>query len=173
MQYTRLVLLLLAVALIAFLVYRRTHPEAAPGVPESGSDLVLQVHAISVTNNLALGDFAIPAKGTHDVRIAANEERMRNPRLAGYFSTSGGPGIKVMLLDEDQYKRFQNKLTPAEYAYLSGTLTSGTIEAPIPHLGIYYLVFDNSSSDSTANVKANVAIRGEIVQVDPGKGEKK
>jgi hypothetical protein len=78
-----------------------------------------------------------------------------------------------MLLDENQYNRFRNNLTPSEYAYLSGTLTSGTIEAPMPRPGIYYLVFDNSASDSSANVKANVAIRGEMVQVESGGGEKK
>src|ERR1041384_7507711 len=115
MKYTRLVLSLIAVAFISFLVYRRTHPGQAPEFSGNG-DMVLQVHSISVTNNLALDDFSIPAKGMHDVRIAANEERMRNPRLTGYFSTGTGPGIKVMLLDEDQYNRLRNNQTPSEYA---------------------------------------------------------
>ena len=171
-QITRIVLLVIVLALTAVLVYRRTHPAQSPAISGSGNNLVLQVHAISVTNNLALGDFVIPAKSTHDVRIGPTEDQMRNPRLTGVFSTAGSPGIKVMLLDEDQYNRFRNNSAPSEYAYLSGTLTNGTIDAAIPHPGIYYLVFDNSSSDSSASVKANVAIRGEIVHVDSGASEK-
>src|SRR5262249_3360575 len=131
------------------------------------------IHSISVTNNLALGDFVIPPKSTHDVPITADESQIRNARLSGYFSTSNGPGVQVMLLDEDQYRRFQSNLTPSEYLYLSKPAANGIIDVAIPHSGQFYLIFNNSSPGSSANVKANVAVRGEMVQVESPAGKKK
>jgi hypothetical protein len=172
MRLFRLILLVAAMAVFSFLLYRRTHPSET-ATAGTGNDLVFQVHSIAVTNNLALGDFVIPAKGTHDVPITADETQMRNARLLGYFSTSNGPGVQVMLLDEDQYSRFQNHSTPSEYVYLSKPAANGTIDVALPHPGKYYLVFDNSSSESNANVKANVAVRGEMVRVESPPGKKK
>jgi hypothetical protein len=173
MRLLRLSLLVVAMAVFSFLLYRQAHPIQNAATAEPGNDLVFQVHSISVTNNLALGDFVIPAKGTHDVPITADEGQMRNARLSGYFSTSSGPGIQVMLLDENQYRRFQSNSTPSEYIYLSKPTANGIIDVAIPHSGKYYLVFDNSISESNANVKANVSIRGEMVQVESPPGKKK
>src|SRR5690242_20204832 len=106
MRRLRFILLVVSLAIFSFLLYRRTHPSQVT-FPESDNGLVFQVHSISVTNNLALGDFVIPPKSTHDVPITADESQMRNVRLSGYYSTSNGPGVQVMLLDEDQYRRFQ------------------------------------------------------------------
>ena len=173
MRVLRVILLVAAMSIMAFLAYRQTHPSQRAAVPGPGNDLVFEVHAIKITNNLALGDLVIPAKGTHDVPITADESQMRNARLSGYFSTSNGPGIQVMLLDENQYHRFQTNSTPSEYVYLSKPASNGIIDVAIPHSGKYYLVFDNSSSESNANVKATVAVRGEIVQVESPAGKKK
>jgi hypothetical protein len=172
MRVLRVVLLVVALAIFWFLLYRRTHPSQTT-FPASDNDFTLQVHSISVTNNVALGDFVIPAKSTHDVPITADESQMRNARLSGYFSTSNGPGVQVMLLDEDQYRRFKSNLTPSAYIYLSKAATNGIIDVAIPHSGQYYLIFNNSSSESSANVKANVAVRGEIVRVEAPAGKKK
>ncbi len=173
MQLTRIVLLIVTVTIMSFVLYRRTHPVQEPRTTASGSGLVLEVRPISITNNLELGEFAVPAKSTHDVRITATESQMQNPRLSGVFSTNGGSGIKVILLDEDQYNQFRKNSTPSGYVYLAGTAVNGNINARLPHAGIYYLVFDNSFSDSAVNVKASVAIRGEIVQVQSGGADKK
>src|SRR2546425_12246813 len=173
MKIVRPILLVVAMAIMAFLAYRQTHPSQNTATPARGNDLVFEVHSIPITNNLELGDFVIPARGTHDVRITAEESQLRNARVLGSFSTSSGPGIQVMLLDENQYSRFQNHSTPSEYIYLSKASPNGTIDAAIPHTGVYYLVFDNSSSESSANVKASVAIRGEMVQVESPAGKKK
>ena len=67
------------------------------------------------------------------------------------YNLSNGPGVQVMLLDEDQYRRFQTNLTPSEYLYLSKAATNGVIDAAIPHSGKYYLIFSNSSTESSAN----------------------
>src|SRR5229473_1141113 len=113
MRVLRVVLLVAAMAVTAFLAYRQTHPSQKIATAGRGNDLVFEVRSIPITNNLALGDFVIPAKGTHDVRITAEESQLRNVRVLGYFSTSSGPGIQVMLLDENQYGRFQNHSTPS------------------------------------------------------------
>jgi hypothetical protein len=173
MRLLRFVLLLVSLAIFSFLLYRRTHPGQTTIIPGSDNGLVFQVHSISVTNNLALGDFVIPPKSTHDVPITADESQMRNAHLSGYFSTGNGPAVQVMLLDEDQYRRFQSNLTPAEYLYVSKAATNGVINVGIPHSGKYYLIFSNSSTESSANVKANVAVRGEILRVEPPAGKKK
>lgn len=93
-----------------------------------------------------------------------DEPNMRNARLTGYFSSTS-PGIQVMLLDESEHTRFANQSTPSEFLYLSKTATNGTIEAPIPHNGTYYLIFDNSASEAAVKVKADVTVRYETVQV--------
>ena len=172
MRLLRVILLVVALAIFSFLLYRRTHPSQT-SIAESDNGLVFQIHSISVTNNLALGDFVISPKSTHDVPITADESQIRNAHLSGYFSTSNGPGVQVMLLAEDQYRRFKSNLTPSAYVYLSKAATNGIIDVAIPHSGQYYLIFNNSSSESSANVKANVAVRGEMVQVESPAGNKK
>ena len=127
--------------------------------------MTFQVHAVAITNNLQLGEFTVPAKSTHDVTITADEAQMRNARLLGYYSVNGS-GIEVLVLDDDEYQRFQNHSTPSQYVYLSKSAPNGTIDVPIPHSGKYHLIFDNSSSDSGVTVKANVAVRGEMVSVE-------
>jgi len=172
MKTVRPILLAIAIAIVAFAIYRRVNPEKKPVTPASGNDLVLQVRPIPVIHNLALGEFEIPGRATHDVRIAFDENG-RNVRLSGEFATAGGPGIQVMLLDENQYQRFQNHQAPSEFLYMSKVATKGTIEAEIPRAATYYLVFDNSSSDSIAKVHADVALRYEMIHVDSGTSEKK
>jgi hypothetical protein len=168
----RPILLAIAIAVVAFAIYRKAVPEKKAVTPASGTDLVLQVRSIPVVHNLALGDFEIPAKSTHDVRIAFDESG-RNVRLSGEFATAGGSGIQVMLLDENQYQRFQNHQAPSGFLYMSKVATKGNIAANIPRNGTYYLVFDNSSSDSIAKVHADVALRYEMVHVGSGQAPKK
>jgi hypothetical protein len=172
MKTVRPILLAFAIAIVAFGIYRKANPEKKAVTPASGTDLVLQVRSIPVVHNLALGDFEIPPKATHDVRIAFDENG-RNVRLSGEFATASGPGLQVTLLDENQYQRFQNHQAPSEFLYMSKVATKGTIEADIPRAGTYYLVFDNSSSDSIAKVHADVALRYEMIHVDSGQGSKK
>jgi hypothetical protein len=171
MRLFRVILLVVVLVIFSFLLYRRTHSSQTPAAG-SDSRLVFQVHSIAVTNNLALGDFVVPANSTHDVPITVDESQMRNAHLSGYFSISNGPRIQVMLLDEDQYRRFQSNSTPSEYLYLSKPDANGIIDVAIPHPGKYYLVFDNRSSESSANVKANLAVRGEMVRVEAPEGKK-
>lgn len=173
MRLLRVVLLVIALGIFYFLLYRQTHPRQNAPTDAAGNGLEFQVHSISVTNNLDLGDFAVPPKATHDVPITVDENQMRNARVLGFFSTNKGPGVQVMLLDEVQYRTFQNHSTPSEYIYLSKPAANGTLDVAIPHTGKYYLIFDNSTSDSAANVKASVAIRGEMVRVESPAEEKK
>src|SRR5262249_688060 len=168
MKTARPILLAIAIAIVAFGIYRKAVPEKK--AVTSSADLV--VRSIPVVQNLALGDFKIPAKATHDVRIAFDESG-RNVRLSGEFATAAGPGIQVMLLDEKQYQRFQNHQAPSEFLYMSKVATKGNIEADIPRNSTYYLVFDNSSSDSIAKVHADVSLRYEMVHVDSGQAPKK
>src|SRR5215475_12020196 len=107
MKTVRPILLAIAIAVVAFAIYRRANPEKKAVTPGSATDLVLQVRSIPVVHNLALGDFEIPARATHDVRIAYDESG-RNVRLSGEFATAGGPGIQVMLLNEKEYNRLKN-----------------------------------------------------------------
>ena len=172
MKLTRPILLAVALSLVVVVLYRRTVPRQNPAPRETGP-YVLQIHSLPVTHNLALGEFEVPAKSTHDVKIALDEPRMQNARLSGYFSTAAGPGIQVMLLDENQYARLQNYQTPSEFLFLSKTAPAGNIEAMIPRAGTYYLVFDNSASDLSIKVKSDVSVRYETMQVDSGTGQKK
>jgi hypothetical protein len=173
MRLVRVLLLVIALGIFYFLLYRQTHPKANAPTAAAGNGLEFQIHSVSVTNNLDLGDFVVPARGTHDVPIIVDETQMRNARLLGFFSTSKGPGVQVMLLDENQYRGFQNHSTPSEYIYLSKSAANGTIDVSIPKAGKYYLIFDNSTGDSAANVKSSVAIRGEMVRVESPAEKKK
>src|SRR5262249_19405793 len=172
MKNARPILLAIATVIVAFAIYRKAIPAKKAVTPPSRTDLVLQVRSIPVVHNLDLGDFEIPAKATHDVRIAFDENG-RNVRLSGEFITAAGSGIEVMLLDEDQYHGFQNHQVPSEFLFMSKVATKGNIEADIPRTGTYYLVFDNSSSDSIAKVHADVSLRYEMVHVDSGQAPKK
>jgi hypothetical protein len=173
MKLTRPILLAVALALIGLIVYRRLVPQRIPVRPEVSGPFSIEIHPLPIIHNLALGEFEVPAKGTHDVKILLDDNRMQNARLSGYFSTAAGQGIQVMLLDETQYARLQNHLTPAEFLYLSKATQTGNIEAPISRPGTYYLVFDNSSSDSSIKVKSDVTVRYETVRVDSGAPQKK
>jgi hypothetical protein len=173
MRLVRVLLLVIALGVFYFGLYRQTHPRQNAPTAAAGNGLEFQIHSISVTNNLDLGEFVAPAKGTHDVPITVDETQMQNARLLGSFSTSKGPGVQVMLLDENQYRSFQNHSTPSEYMYLSKPAANGTIDVAVPHTGKYYLIFDNSTGDMPANVKASVAIRGEMVRVESPAAEKK
>ena len=115
MKLTRPILGLVALGLVGFGLYRRTHPANTTPTAD-GNGPVFEVRSVSVTNNLDLGQFTVEARSTHDVPITADESQMRNARLLGYFSSSG-PNLEVLLLDEMQYQRFQNHSTPAEYRW--------------------------------------------------------
>src|SRR5215831_4240096 len=81
MRLVRVLLLVIALGIFYFLLYRQTHPkEQTAPTAAAGSGLEFQIHSVSVTNNLDLGDFVIPAKETHDVPIIVDETQMRNAR---------------------------------------------------------------------------------------------
>ena len=166
MRNVRLVLFVITVVIVVAVAYRTRHPASTRTTHETGSLYDLEVRSIPVTHNLALGEFEVPARSTHETKVTLDEPHMRNARLSGHFSTSSPSGIQVMLLDEIQHNRFLNHSAPSEFLYLSKTVASGNIEAMIPHGGAYYLIFDNSASDSSVKVKADVTVRYETVQVD-------
>jgi hypothetical protein len=172
-KYTRPIILLAAIAIIAVVSYVRKHQSqnGAAGSPGTNG-LVLQVRSLPITNRMDLGTFGVPAGESHEFKIVVDENRMRNPRVAGHFSTGGGAGIEVLLLDEDQFKNFQNKVAPSQVLYMSKTASSGDITAALPHAGAYYVVFDNSHGQSSATVTADVTVRVETVRVD-GSGDGK
>ena len=169
MKSVRPILLAIAIAVIAFFVYRRAFPGKKATSPPGS--VVLEVRSIPVTHNLALGDFEVPARETHEVKIAFDESAS-SARVSGEFATAEGPGIQVMLLDENQYRRVQNHQPPSGFLYLSKLATKRNIEADLPRTGTYYLVFDNLSSQSSTKVHADVAIRYQMMHVD-SQGQKK
>jgi hypothetical protein len=174
MRNARLVLSVMAVVIVALILYRRAHPvRNSSTAPPGNNDMVLEVHSIPVFHSLNLGDFVVPAKGTHDVKISVDEGQMRNVRILGHFSTSNGPGIQVMVLDAIQYENFKRDRSPSAILYMSKTATSGDLAVAVPHGGAYYLVFDNSASEANANVKADLTLRYETVRVDSGADTKK
>lgn len=170
MKTVRPILLAIAIALIAFAIYRRAfHEKKATNSPGS---VELEVRSIPVTHNLALGDFEVPARATHDVKIAFDESGS-NARVSGEFAAVEGPGIQVMLLDENQYRRVQQHQPPSVFLYLSKVAAKGNIEADLPRTGTYYLVFDNSSSQSSTKVHADVAIHYQMMRVDSQRDQKR
>ena len=174
MRRTRLIFMLAALAMIAFGTYRRTHTSQNVANSKPGDDnLVLEVRTVPVRHGLALGSFVVPAKTAREVKITVDEAQMRHPRLVGHFTTSNGPGIEVMLLDDTQYSLFRGRQAPSGILYMSKTTTSGDIDAAIPRGGTYYLVFDNSNSDTNANVQADVTLSYDTVRVDSPSDPKK
>jgi hypothetical protein len=164
----RVILLLLFIGSLAFAYYRRTHPqrESEDGRP---GDLTLRVRSIPVTDDLALGTFAVAPKETHEVKITVDGTRMQNTRVVGHFSVENGPGIQVLVLDEAQYVQFRKDSKPGSFDYLSTKTKDGNMDISIPHAGMFYIIFDNSAEPSAAaTVKANVTLRYETVQVDSG-----
>jgi hypothetical protein len=173
-KYTRPIILLAAIAIIAVVSYVRKHTSQNAAAGRRGAnDLVLQVRSVPITNRMDLGSFVVPAGQSHEFKIVVDESRMRNPHLAGHFSTTGGAGIEVLLLDEDQFQNFQNKVAPSQVLYMSKTAPSGDIAAALPHGGTYYVVFDNSHGQASATVTGDVTVRFETVRVDAsGDGKK-
>jgi hypothetical protein len=171
MKATRLILLLAALALIAYLSYRRTHPPLTSQRANT-ADNVLEIRAIPVNHTLNLGSFMVPPQGHHEVKIVVDDHLMHNTRLAGHFSTSNAPGVEVLLLDEPQYEDFKKNITPSNILYMTKTASSSDIQTAVPRGGTYYLVFVNAS-ESQANVSADVTLRYETVHVDSGADHKK
>lgn len=173
MRHLRPILLVLSLAVILYAVYRRTHPAPQAGTAPLGP-YTFQVRPLPISHTLALGDFEVPARSSHDVKIVVDEPQMQHGRITGDFSTMGGAGLQVMLLNEIEYNQFtgDHKIPPG-FLYLSKTTTSGNIEAAIPQAGNYYLVFDNTPSDSSIKVKAEVTVRYEMVHVDTPPAQKK
>ena len=170
---TRLILSAFVLAIGAGLIYRRTHPEGFSFRRSSSTGgLVLEVRSLPISNHLDFGSFSVAAKATHDSIITVDESQMHNARLTGHFSADG-PGVRVLLLDDDQYRMFEQKATPGQVLYMSKEAKAGDLEAVIPHAGKYHLVFDNSQSDSSVNVKADVTVHYELVRVDSDAARKK
>jgi hypothetical protein len=164
----RVIALLLFIGSLAFAYYRRTHPQLDNEAARPG-DLTLRVRSIPVTDDLALGSFDVPPKETHEVKITVDGTRMQNTRVVGHFSVENGPGIQVLVLDEEQYVQFRKDSKPGSFDYLSSKTKDGNIDISIPHAGMFYIIFDNSSEPTaSATVKANVTLRYETVQVDSG-----
>jgi hypothetical protein len=158
--------MILALGVLFYALYRRTHP-VQQARPASGGPYSLEIRPLPVSHTLALGDFEVPARSSHDVKIVLDEPHMQNARVTGNFSTESVSGIQVMLLNEIEYNQFtgDHKIPPG-FLYLSKTTTNGNIQAAIPQAGNYYLVFDNSPSDSSIKVKAEVTVHYETVHVD-------
>jgi hypothetical protein len=161
----RMIVLLAVIGSVAFVYYRRTRLGRDSEAARPG-DLTIRVQSIPVTDDLALGSFVVPSRQTHEVKITVDGNRMRNARLAGHFSVQNGPAIQVMLLDQEQYAAFRKDAKPGNFDYLSRKTTDGNIDVSIPHTGMYYIIFDNSSGESASvTVKADVTLRYETVQV--------
>ena len=158
----RAIVLLVAAGSIAFIYYRRTQRSSETARP---GDLTFRVRSIPVTDDLALGSFVIPSKETHEVKLTIDGNRMRNARLAGHFSVQSGPAIQVLLLDEEQYVPFRKDARPGNFDYLSRKATDGNIDLSIPHTGMYYIIFDNSSESASITLKSDITLRYETVQV--------
>src|SRR5215467_6233252 len=124
---TRLVFLLAALALIAYLSYRRTHPSLTRQTPQI-PDNVLEIRSIPVNHTLDLGSFVVLPREHNPVKIVVDDHLMHNTRLACRFSTSNGPGVEVLLLDESQYEDFKKNSTPSSILYMTKTASSGDIQ---------------------------------------------
>lgn len=161
----RLVVLVILIGTIIFFSFREARRNREPA--RSG-ELPLQVRSIRVTHNLALGSFVIPAASTHDVKIPIDGNQMKDPHLGGHFRVQSGSAIQVELLDEDQYSKFRKDTRSASFIYVSGKTKDGYLDSTIPHAGLFYLVFDNSSESTPATVEADVTLHYMTVRVESG-----
>lgn len=118
---------------------------------------------VPVVEDIASGSFTLPAGQIHEIRFIVDTDKVRNVRVAGRFSASGGSGndVQVILADEDNYINWKNG-HEANSLYGTGKVTRGTIDVSIPTSGIYYLAFSNAFSGlSSKTVLAEVKLHYE------------
>lgn len=85
--------------------------------------------------------------GYYDLSFTVDAGRMRDARVTGSFTASGGSGndIKVLIMDDMTFTNWKNK-HQVSLLYNSGQMTIGNLNVPITASGTYHLVFDNTFS---------------------------
>jgi hypothetical protein len=129
------VVVIIAVGLLAvFLMQNGTQPLSTPIVQE-----IVNGNVTVNASSYADYNFTVPSAAS---TIQVN----------GNFTVAGGNNIKVYIMDESNFKNWQNGQSPSTY-YNSGELTAGNFTVTLPSGGTYYLVFDNTFS---LNMQKNV-----------------
>ena len=88
---------------------------------------------------------------------AVVQSGMNNARLTGTFTATGGilNAIKVEVMDSGNYANWTNgqQSTPI---FKSGMISTDTLNVYLPSAGTYYLVYDNTWSTVTKQVRTTV-----------------
>ncbi len=158
--------LILATAVVALWLTSGTVKKSEPETAAmSQATKVREQVFIPKEDSLISGTINIPAGKIHEARILISE-KMRNPRIVGHFSASGGSGndVQVVLTDEDNFVNWKNG-HQGRALYNTDKITQDSINARIPGPGIYYLAFSNSFSTFTEKqVTADIKLKYEILQ---------
>jgi hypothetical protein len=126
--------IIIAGLIAVFLMQNEIHPLSTPIVQE-----IVNENVTVNASSYAYYNFTVPSAAS---TIQVN----------GNFTVAGGNDIKVYIMDESNFKNWQNGQNPSTY-YNSGELTAGNFTVTLPSSGTYYLVYDNTFS---LNMQKNV-----------------
>jgi hypothetical protein len=123
------------------------------------------------TRKLLVGQTTVGAGKLYWVRFSVNTAVMKNARVVGHFSTTGGSGndIQAVIADEDNFENWKHG-HQARSVYSTDKVTVGSIDTPILASGTYYLGLSNMfSALSDKEVTGTIELRYQVSEFDVDK----
>ncbi len=153
------VVIIILVGISGFLVYRQTQLQERLDQKEAA--LEEQEHQATAaaleeakkpkyehhTEVLTSGEITVVPAQPHTIRIVADTSTMRDIKISGRFSSSGGSdnGIEAFVFDEDNYRNWFDR-HQSQSIFQSGAVTVGNVQVAIDMPGTYYVVFSGRSN---------------------------
>lgn len=123
-----------------------SYPSASVSLTESVETLANRVIAIDG------GDYEYVQFG---VPVDASTSIVRG----SYHTAGSGQQIYAMILGEEDFEKWQgDQEMPDNFFYYSGEIKAADIEADVPAGATLYLIFDNTSMETTTSVDANIEL---------------
>ena len=114
-----------------------------------GMSLYAATDASAGSKKIFTGSLAVQAVATAEIPFTVTAS-MRNPRVSGRLTASGGTGndIEVLILSDADFVNWKNG-HDARALYQSGRVTVAVVAAELPGPGGYLVVFSNKFSGFT------------------------
>lgn len=106
---------------------------------------------IEYTESLVTGIINLDA-GSYQYTQFDVPDGIKKPIIRGSFFVKDGSEIHVMILDENGFDSWKGGQLPAEAYYYSGPTIAADLEADVPIGETLYIVFDNTSSLTSAKI---------------------
>jgi len=142
--------LLAILALVAlYAIMRRGAPDLQASASHASS-LAPSVRYVPATENIASGQVTVPARGYVQYRFEITPE-MRNARVSGHFSASGGAGndVAAVIATESEETNWINGHDASAFYSTHGRETNDSFDVRLAP-GVYYFAISNKFSEVSA-----------------------